>query len=79
MMTFGTMLLALFAIFTSIAFGLYVYPGQPSVIWGLLAFLWVCYRLRMRAVTLFTRQPVQEEAASALASTEPLAETGPAA
>lgn len=82
MMTFGRMLVALFAIFTSIAFGLYVYPDQPVLIWGMLAFLWACYRLRMRAVTLFAAgQRLQKnEAESALAvNAETLAKSGPAA
>ena len=31
----------------------YVYHVNAYVVWGLLAFCWICYRLKMRADTLF--------------------------
>ena len=33
--------------------GLYVYPAQAAVVWGLLFLCWICYRLKLRARNIF--------------------------
>lgn len=35
------------------AIGLYVYHTHAYLVWGLLFLCWACYRLKMRADTLF--------------------------
>lgn len=54
--TFAGLLIFAFAALAAIAFGQYVYPHQPILVWGLLFFLWGCYRLRMLAVARFGPQ-----------------------
>lgn len=41
---------------------IYVYHINPVVVWTLLFVCWACYRLKMRADTLFSKQqPVETE------------------
>lgn len=54
--TFSGLLIFAFVAFAAVAFGQYVYPHQPVLVWGLLFFLWACYRLRMLAVARFGPQ-----------------------
>jgi hypothetical protein len=45
----GTVFLALVAL----ALGLYVFPAQPWLAWGLLFLCWACFRLSLRAQRIF--------------------------
>jgi hypothetical protein len=42
------------AAIAAIGLGIYVYPVSPTLVWCLLFLCWACYRLRMRAVALFS-------------------------
>jgi hypothetical protein len=37
----------------ALGIGIYVYPANPWIAWGLLFLCWVCYRLHLRAQALF--------------------------
>lgn len=36
--------------------GLYVYQSHPYLVWGLLFLCWLCFRLKLRADTLFRQR-----------------------
>lgn len=49
------MIWIVFLLFTAVGVGLYVYPGHPVLVWGMLALFWGCYRLSLRARMLFDK------------------------
>ncbi len=42
-----------FCVAVAVGIGLYVYHTHPYVVWGLLFLCWACFRLKLRADTLF--------------------------
>lgn len=41
------------AILAAIGMGIYVYPQRPWLVWVLLLFCWLCYRLKRRAEAMY--------------------------
>lgn len=52
-MLYKVLLAPLLILCGAAAFGFYVYPAKPTLVWALLGLLWACYRLRLRALALF--------------------------
>jgi hypothetical protein len=48
-----TTLGAVGAVFAAVGMGFYVYPQRPWLVWALLLFCWLCYRLKRRAEALY--------------------------
>jgi hypothetical protein len=44
------------AVVAAIGMGIYVYPQRPWLVWTLLFFCWLCYRLKMRAHALYSQR-----------------------
>ena len=58
-----TIIGALAAILAAVGMGFYVYPQRPWLVWVLLLFCWLCYRLKRRAEIEFgARRQKQREA-----------------
>lgn len=53
------LLLLCFCVIVSVGIGLYVYDTHPYLVWGLLFLCWLCFRLKMRADSLFRKRSVE--------------------
>lgn len=69
---FSSLIWVVLAGMVAIGYGAYVYHSAPVVVWGLLFFCWTCYRLRMRAIALFSERKTRPLMSEPEASSERL-------